>query len=365
MSVPAVKFPQAPFVDPVTGYVSRPWQQWLLNPQFISLTIVGVIGVDSGGTGLGTIPAPGDLLIGTGTGYALGPLTGTVDQISITNAPGSITLSIAASYKGQSSITTLGTITSGIWNGGTIGANFGGTGINAYVTGDILYAAGSTSLGRLPAAAAGNVLVTNGVGVAPSWGQVNLSTSVTGTLPPAQGGTGFGAYTVGDLLVADTGSTLAKLSDVATGQVLRAGGVGALPAYGPVVLTTDVTGVLPIANGGGLSGTWTPTLTSVANIDATTAYQCGYSRVGDRVTFSGKIAIDPTALGTVTRVGISLPIASNFANDYNAAGVANAAAINASAGIYADATNHRLMFEFVATDTSNQIWWFVGTYQVI
>ena len=77
-------------------------------------------------------------------------------------------------------------------------------------------------------------------------------TAATGgtTTPTAvtDGGTGFSSYTVGDLLTADTTATLAKLLDVATGQVLRSGGVGVIPAYGQVVLTTDVSGDLPLAN---------------------------------------------------------------------------------------------------------------------
>lgn len=64
------------------------------------------------------------------------------------------------------------------------------------------------------------------------------------------GGTGQTAYTVGDLLYADSTTTLAKLSDVAVGNALLSGGVGAAPAYGKVSLTTTVTGVLPVANGG-------------------------------------------------------------------------------------------------------------------
>ncbi len=38
-------------------------------------------------------------------------------------------------------------------------------------------------------------------------------------------------FTIGDLLYADSTTTLAKLADVATGQVLISGGVGAAPAY--------------------------------------------------------------------------------------------------------------------------------------
>jgi hypothetical protein len=73
-------------------------------------------------------------------------------------------------------------------------------------------------------------------------------------LAATSGGTGQSSYAVGDLLYAGTTTTLAKLASVATGNVLRAGGVGTAPAWGKVDLTTDVTGILPAANGGtGLS----------------------------------------------------------------------------------------------------------------
>jgi hypothetical protein len=85
---------------------------------------------------------------------------------------------------------------------------------------------------------------------------VNYAASLTlGTaLAATSGGTGQSSYAVGDLLYAGTTTTLAKLASVATGNVLRAGGVGTAPAWGKVGLTTDVTGILPAANGGtGLS----------------------------------------------------------------------------------------------------------------
>lgn len=65
-----------------------------------------------------------------------------------------------------------------------------------------------------------------------------------------KGGTGQSSYTVGDLLYADTGTSLAKLADVATGNALLSGGVGVAPSWGKIDLTTTVTGTLPIANGG-------------------------------------------------------------------------------------------------------------------
>lgn len=47
----------------------------------------------------------------------------------------------------------------------------------------------------------------------------------------AQGGTGFTSYTVGDLLYASGAAALSQLSDVAVGQVLVSNGVGVAPGY--------------------------------------------------------------------------------------------------------------------------------------
>ena len=77
-----------------------------------------------------------------------------------------------------------------------------------------------------------------------------LTTGVTGTLPVANGGTGLSSYTIGDITFASGATTLSKLADVATGNALLSGGVGVAPAYGKVGLTTHVSGTLPVANGG-------------------------------------------------------------------------------------------------------------------
>lgn len=69
-------------------------------------------------------------------------------------------------------------------------------------------------------------------------------------LGAVSGGTGQSSYTIGDLLYADTTTSLTKLAAAAVGNVLRAKGTGTAPAWEQVVLTTDVTGVLPAANGG-------------------------------------------------------------------------------------------------------------------
>lgn len=74
-------------------------------------------------------------------------------------------IDISTSYIGQLSITTLGTITQGTWNGNVIDEIYGGTGLNSYTTGDILYASGSNTLATLAIAANGKILQSNGTNV--------------------------------------------------------------------------------------------------------------------------------------------------------------------------------------------------------
>lgn len=70
------------------------------------------------------------------------------------------------------------------------------------------------------------------------------------TITAAKGGTGQTSYAVGDLIYADTTTTLAKLADVATGNALISGGVSTAPSWGKIGLTTHISGTLPVANGG-------------------------------------------------------------------------------------------------------------------
>lgn len=61
------------------------------------------------------------------------------------------------------------------------------------------------------------------------------------------------AHAIGDLFYANTTTTIARLPDVADGNVLRSGGVGVAPAYGKVRLsgaTTDFSGILVNTGGG-------------------------------------------------------------------------------------------------------------------
>jgi len=80
--------------------------------------------------------------------------SGTPNRIAVT--AGAIDIDVA--YIGQASITTLGTIGTGVWNGTAIASAYGGTGFTSYAAGDIIYASAVNTLAKLAVDADGYVL---------------------------------------------------------------------------------------------------------------------------------------------------------------------------------------------------------------
>lgn len=115
------------------------------------------------------------------------------------------------------------------------------------------------------------------------------------------------------------------------------------------------------------SGTYTFTLTNVTNVAASTAYQAQWTRVGNVVTVSGKFDLDATAASsTATELGLSLPIASNFAAEENLGGNASSDAVaSAVARIKADAANDRAAIVFKAISATNDSYAFTFTYLIL
>ena len=194
-------------------------------------------------SGAGSIIA-GDGLTKTGSTINVG---GTTDRISV----GTDSVDIAATYAGQTSIVTLGTVTTGTWSASTIAANRGGTGQSSYAIGDILYADTSSTLAKLAGVATGNALISGGTGAAPSWGKIGLTTHVSGTLPLANGGTNATSFTTNGVVLGGA-SALSSTAAGTANQVLRVPGAGGAPAFGAIDLAQSaaVTGLLPLANGG-------------------------------------------------------------------------------------------------------------------
>lgn len=130
---------------------------------------------------------------------------------------------------------------------------------------------------------------------------------------------------IGDLIqVGTVGSpnTYVRIPDVATGNTLLSGGVGALWTTGKVGLTTHVSGTLPVANGG--TGTTTPGLVAGTDISITGTWpnQTINSTAGggsaSRTLFHKTNASSTPVTGTTNETiitSISIPAGSFQAND--------------------------------------------------
>jgi hypothetical protein len=100
----------------------------------------GLVGLNYGGTGLSSSPGAAQILIGNagGTAYALNSVSGDVTLSSsgaITVGNGKITNAMLAgsidfSKLVGTDIGTVGTVTTGTWNGAIIAGTYGGTGVN-------------------------------------------------------------------------------------------------------------------------------------------------------------------------------------------------------------------------------------------
>lgn len=160
----------------------------------------------------------------------------------------------------------------------------------------------------------------------------------------------------------NTGSTGAGSTGPtgATGSIGSTGATGSTGSEGPIGPTGDPGTTVE-------SGVYTPTLTNGSNVDASTAYQCQFLRVGDVVTVSGRVDIDATSTPLPTEVVMSLPIASNVVNPEECAGTAyyqaNSGITNTGGIVYANSGQAAL--RFIANNTSNNSWFFTFTYLII
>jgi hypothetical protein len=117
-----------------------------------------------------------------------------------------------------------------------------------------------------------------------------LTTDVSGILPVANGGTGVTTST-------GTGAVVLSNSPTLVTPVLGTPASGTLTNATGLPLTTGVTGILPVANGG--TATATPALVAGANVTITGTWP------------NQTIAAASPGTGTVTAVTASAPLASS------------------------------------------------------
>lgn len=205
------------FVSEGTVNASTGWV--LTTPDPITLGTTGLAFTQFSGAG--------QIVDGAGLSKSGNTLSVNVDDASI--EINSDTLRVKSTWIGQTSLTTLGTITTGVWQGTVIAAAYGGTGVATAAANTVF--AGPTSGGST--APAFRVLVANDI---PS---LDTSKITTGTLGIARGGTGIASTpTNGQLLIGNgTGYTLATLT----------AGAGASITNGAGSIT--IANTLPVDNG--------------------------------------------------------------------------------------------------------------------
>ena len=167
---------------------------------------------------------------------------------------------------------------------------------------------------------------------------IDLTSEVTGVLPTANGGTNLSSFTSGGAVYATSTSALTTgtlpVASGGTGVTTSTGTTNVVLSNSPTLvtpilgtpqsvtltngtglpLTTGVTGILPIANGG--NGTATPTLTQGSNVTITGTwpnYTIAAASPGTgtvtAVTGSGNIASSGGTTPNITFTG-TLPVAS-------------------------------------------------------
>jgi hypothetical protein len=183
-------------------------------------------GLSATGTPDATTFLRGDGSWAVPAGTGIQTITGTANRITVT-AGVNPTIDIAATYVGQTSITTLGTIATGVWAGTAITEIHGGTNQTTYTLGDTLYASAANTLSKL----AGNITTTKqylsqtgsgAASAAPAWATISGS----------------------DI----TGAALTKVDD--TNVTLTLGGTPATALLRATSLTLGWTGVLSLTRGG-------------------------------------------------------------------------------------------------------------------
>lgn len=158
-------------------------------------------------------------------------LSGTANRISVTAGSNPV-VDISATYIGQNSITTLGTVTTGIWNASIIPLAYGGSNANLVASNGGLIWSNATQMQVLAGTATARQMLQSGATATPAWS--------TATWPATT--------TANQILYSSATNTVSEIASVNSATlVTSSAGVPTLSAMTNGQLIIGSTGATPVA----------------------------------------------------------------------------------------------------------------------
>ena len=299
--------------------------------------------------GIVTNSAAGLLSTTNGTGFIKNNGSGTIsydNSTYLTSSTGVTTFSAGTTGFTPSSATS-GAITLS----GTLIAGNGGTGQSTYAVGDLLSANTTTTLSKIADVAAGQPLLSGGVSTLPAYAGYTFSgtaaqtytfPTTTKTLAANDGSNmTLSSQAIGDLIYANSTTSLGRIADVASGSPLISGGAGVVPAYAAYLFsgTSAATYTFPTASktiSANDGSNWTISGQAIGDIpvaSSTTAYGKLADAAVNNVLLSGGAGVAPSygKVGLTTHITGTLALGNGGTGGTTApTALANIAAQSAS-----------------------------------
>ena len=213
----------------------------------------------------------------------------------------------------------------------------GGTGKSSITTNNLIYGNGAGAVNLLAPGVTTGALLMNTTAGAPSWSTLTTLPSTAGVLPIANGGTNSGTALTNNKIMVSSGGQVVEGSAGTTTTVLHGNALG-LPTYGQIVnadianstidLTSKVTNVLPVLNGGTGQSTYTDGQLLIGNTTGNTLTKATLTGTSNQVNVTN-------GNGSIT---LSTPQDINTGSSPTFAGL-TVSGLTPSAGVYTDGSS--------------------------